>query len=209
MPSLQSTLDNARAALLSQRNGEGYWEGELSNSSLSTATAIVALHCVNPSEYANYINRGIDHLLKAQNDDGGWGDTSLSFSNISTSVLCWAALNLLSNNNKDCINRANTYITKQAGSTKPDAIANAITARYGKDRTFAVPILMMCAICGCLGEKREAWKRVTPLPYELTLFPHSFFAALRLPVVSYALPALIAIGYARARKMHHPLSRFA
>ena len=56
---------------------------------------------------------------------------------------------------------------------------------------------MCCAICGRLGPERKAWKRVKPLPFELAVFPHRFFAALRLPVVSYALPALIAIGYAR------------
>jgi squalene-hopene/tetraprenyl-beta-curcumene cyclase len=38
---------------------------------------------------------------------------------------------------------------------------------------------------------------VLPLPFELAAFPRSWFGALRLPVVSYALPALIAIGYAR------------
>ena len=56
---------------------------------------------------------------------------------------------------------------------------------------------MLCAICGRLGDERERWKRVLPLPFELSAFPRSWFAALQMPVVSYALPALIAIGYAR------------
>ena len=43
-----------------------------------------------------------------------------------------------------------------------------------------------------------------PLPFELAVFPPAWFAALRLPVVSYALPALIAVGY--ARHVHAPLA---
>jgi squalene-hopene/tetraprenyl-beta-curcumene cyclase len=85
-----------------------------------------------------------------------------------------------------------------------DALARAIIARYGKDRTFSVPILTMCALAGRFGAGRDAWKHVIPLPFELAACPHSWFAALRLPVVSYALPALIAIGQARH---HHSPSR--
>jgi squalene-hopene/tetraprenyl-beta-curcumene cyclase len=43
---------------------------------------------------------------------------------------------------------------------------------------------------------------VLPLPFELAALPHHWFAAVRLPVVSYALPALIAIG--QARHVHRP-----
>jgi squalene-hopene/tetraprenyl-beta-curcumene cyclase len=45
----------------------------------------------------------------------------------------------------------------------------------------------------------DGWRRVQALPFELAALPHQFFAALRLPVVSYALPALIAIG----QTIHH------
>jgi len=54
---------------------------------------------------------------------------------------------------------------------------------------------MLCAICGTLGKK--GWRQVLPLPFELAAFPRKWFAILRLPVISYALPALIAIGHAR------------
>jgi squalene-hopene/tetraprenyl-beta-curcumene cyclase len=94
-----------------------------------------------------------------------------------------------------CIDRANHWIAKHVGSLDPEAIANAVIARYGKDKTFSVPILMLCSICGTLGE--EGWRRVLPLPFELAAFPRTWFGAIGLPVVSYALPALIAIGYTR------------
>ncbi|MHB1310115.1 MAG: prenyltransferase/squalene oxidase repeat-containing protein, partial [Limisphaerales bacterium] len=47
-------------------------------------------------------------------------------------------------------------------------------------------------------------RRVRPLPFELAVLPRGLFGALRLPVVSYALPALIAIG----QVIHHRAKRF-
>ena len=41
--SFEVLLANARQSLLEARNAHGYWEGELSSSALSTATAVCAL----------------------------------------------------------------------------------------------------------------------------------------------------------------------
>ena len=43
---------------------------------------------------------------------------------------------------------------------------------------------------------------IPQLPFELAALPHQLFGWLRLPVVSYALPALIAIG--QVRHHHRP-----
>ena len=98
-----------------------------------------------------------------------------------------------------------------AGSLEPEALAAAITRRYGKDRTFSVPILTHCALCGRLGSGAEAWRLIPQLPFELAALPHAWFKWLRLPVVSYALPALIAIGQVRHRRRptRNPLTRLA
>ena len=197
---LSESLQNARRALLAERNEAGHWEGELSTSALSTATAVVALHCVDPEKHAALISGGLAWLVENQNDDGGWGDTVLSFSNISTTLLCWSALNLDRGEYRSAVRKAEYWIRDYAGSLDPGRIAEVVSARYGKDRTFSVPILMLCAICGRLGPGNSGWRHVIPLPFELAVFPRSWFAALRLPVVSYALPALIAIGNARFRK---------
>ena len=74
----------------------------------------------------------------------------------------------------------------------------AVVSRYGKDKTFSVPILMLCSLCGTLGEK--PWRHVIALPFELAALPRTWFGAIGLPVVSYALPALIAIGHVRFQK---------
>jgi len=198
----EETLRATRRRLLAERTGAGHWEGELSTSALSTATAIVALSLVDETGHAAVVRAGADWLVGHQNGDGGWGDTTRSFSNISTTLLCWSALTRTNPDAEETLARAERWIGAVAGGTDPGTLCHRVTARYGKDRTFAVPILMMCAICGRLGEPREAWRRVLPLPFELAAFPRSWFAALQLPVVSYALPALIAIGH--ARNVHAP-----
>lgn len=197
-PDLLRQLDQAIAAtqarLLALRNERGFWEGELSSSALSTATAIVALSLVDAEPHGARIEHGTRWLEEHQNADGGWGDTAISKSNLSTTLLCWSALRLAARRSP-AIARADAWIRERVGSLEPDAIARAVIARYGKDKTFSVPILMLCTICGTMGE--GAWRRVLPLPFELAALPREWFGAIGLPVVSYALPALIAIGHAR------------
>lgn len=198
---MTSFLANARRALLDLRNEEGHWEGELSTSALSTATAVSALMLVDREKHRELIEGGLRWLSDNQNDDGGWGDTIFSFSNISTTLLCWSTFGLAQRPDNDpTVVKTEKWVREYVGSLEPDDLAEAVAARYGQDRTFSVPILMHCALGGRLGEERDAWKRVLPLPFEIAAFPQKWFATLRMPVVSYALPALIAIGYAR---FHH------
>jgi len=197
---MDQAITNTRSHLLSLRNSSGWWEGHLSSSALSTATAIVALHKVDALAHAARIDAGGTWLVDHQNAGGGWGDTTISKSNLSTTLLCWSALRLCAPSAKESIAQAEAWIAAQVGSLQPDEICKAVVARYGKDRTFSVPILMLCALCGTLGPDAEAWRRVLALPFELAALPRTWFGAIGLPVVSYALPALIAIGYLRFNK---------
>ncbi|HOD83985.1 MAG TPA: prenyltransferase/squalene oxidase repeat-containing protein [Phycisphaerae bacterium] len=211
---MDQALAGARAALLEERVAGGHWEGELCSSALSTATAVVALAQVDREKYAAQIRAGLDWLAAHANDDGGWGDTTRSLSNISTTVLCWSAFACQSQRchpqakpggaDADVVQRAGEWIAARAGSLEPDALAAAIYARYGQDKTFSAPILSLCAIAGRLGEGRRAWRHVAQLPFELAVLPHGLFRFLNLRVVSYALPALIAIGLARHRRRPTP-----
>jgi squalene-hopene/tetraprenyl-beta-curcumene cyclase len=338
--SIARTLANARRALLDSRVAAGHWEGELSSSALSTATAVFALWvylrearspsclaaslarrgpllvpndagprpesetavgrqgeavALSPSpgtpgdakvpleapslalprstgggNFGNkvppdsgksvpsadptgialrssingLIRNGAAWLAAHQNADGGWGDTTDSISNISTTALCWAALSNAGGTEaeKQAVLRAEAALAVFVGSAlrtvssgtdesvrsdpgnsfgpdvpacgfdaktqagrpchgplDPAALAEAIARRYGKDRTFSVPILTFCALAGRLGPADRAWKLVPQLPFELAALPQSWFRLARMPVVSYALPALIAIGHVR----HH------
>jgi squalene-hopene/tetraprenyl-beta-curcumene cyclase len=206
-----------RAALLTERNAQGHWTGELSPSALSTATAVCALatvaHQTGETQYDGQIQQGLQWLATHANADGGWGDTTRSFSNISTTTLGWAAFGSVKGADeqyRNTVAAAEKWLTQKTGGVTPDKLVPAIVQRYGKDRTFSVPILTMCAIAGRLGIGKAAWKHVLPLPFELAALPAKFYAAARLPVVSYALPALIAIGQVRHDRLptRNPITRF-
>ena len=195
---------SARAALLRARTGDGHWEGRLSTSALSTATAVIALATAarhdsgrrsHSGVVRQLIERGAAWLAAHANTDGGWGDTPDSRSNISTTALAWGALNVATSTPAidAAARKAEAWLTYVAGGVDGGSLRRALDARYGSDRTFSVPILTALAIAGRL----RSWRHVAQLPFELAAAPHQLFASLRLPVVSYALPALIAIGQVR------------
>ena len=203
---LEQTLANAREKLRAARTHAAHWEGELSSSALSTATAVCALAMLDrvtqQGRPSPLVRAGAAWLCANQNADGGWGDTCDSPSNISTTTLAWAALGMRGPDATECkatIERAEAWLRTRTGDLTPAALARTIAPIYGEDRTFSAPILTLCALAGRFGAGRDAWGHVPPLPFELAALPRNWFAALGLPVVSYALPALIAIGQAH----HH------
>jgi squalene-hopene/tetraprenyl-beta-curcumene cyclase len=208
---LEHAYQIALARLLAERTSEGYWVGELSTSALSTATAVSALSLVRKATsttepFDTLIHDGLSWLATHQNADGGWGDTVKSFSNISTTMLARAAFHLAgaAAEHARVLTQADDYTRRHFGAS-PEQQAEAVRARYGKDRTFAVPILTTCALAGLV-----QWNEVPSLPFELACFPQSWFRFLRLRVVSYALPALIAIGQCvwHHRRPRNPIARF-
>ena len=201
---LEAAAQQASQELLAARTAAGHWQGELSSSALSTATAISALALVRqhaPAEREELpddqvldelIQRGLDYLAGQQNEDGGWGDTSLSYSNIATSMLVQAARQLAGSADPESASwqAAEQYLDSQGRSA-------GLAQRYGQDKTFAVPILTNAALAGM-----AEWREVSPLPFELACFPQALYRLLKMPVVSYAIPALVAIG--QARYYHRP-----
>ncbi len=195
---VRPVLDRLRTELLSERTAGGHWEGQLSPSALSTATAISALSAVTiqdasvgeAARWRDRITRGMRYLIHQQNVDGGFGDTDRSHSNIATSYLVLAASALADQAAgvslpADQLERLKSYI-RESGEI------DALRRRYGKDKTFVVPILTNLAIAGLV-----PWDWVPRLPFEAAVFPQSMYRLLRMPVVSYAIPALVAIGQAR------------
>ncbi len=192
---LQAVINSLETELFNRRNNDGYWEGRLSSSALSTATAVFALAVVDREKYDVLINKGVYWLCGNINDDGGWGDTIRSKSNISTTLLALTAISYINRNEHEkTIGSAQKWLTKRAGSLEPKALIKAIDQKYGDDKTFSCPILTMAALGGVLGSNVKIWDNIKALPFELAAFPQSWFRFLGLPVVSYALPALIAIG---------------
>lgn len=197
-----------RSELLDERTANGSWEGRLSSSALATATAISALAeykthsrnpCISEQRLTDLIARGAAWCLARQNEDGGWGDTDVSHSNIATTMLVVSAIRLSglkSSRIAYAMECSDNYCRQVTGTTPTAensiALVAALKQRYGADKTFAVPILANCAIAGLL-----PWKMVPSLPCEAALVPQSLFRFVNLPVVSYAIPALVAIGQAK------------
>ncbi len=215
---LVAAYETVRVDLLDERAVAGHWIGELSTSALSTATAVSALSIVlreasaagadstqvialagSPERLSGLIARGVQYLVTHQNADGGWGDTDKSHSNIATTMLGVAALHLagVAGEHVAVLDRAEKYIASKGGIP-------GLRKRYGVDKTFAVPILTNYALAGLVD-----WDEVSPLPFELACVPQSVYRFVRMPVVSYAIPALVAIGQARhvSRPSWNPLLR--
>jgi squalene-hopene/tetraprenyl-beta-curcumene cyclase len=206
---LTAAYERAKADLLAERTPDGHWVGELSSSALATATAVSALAIVEgrrskvesrnpedptfdlrPSTFDSLIARGVAYLARQQNPDGGFGDTDLSHSNIATTYLVVAALHLAgaADQHSDLLKRANAYIASKGG-------LDGLRKRYGIDKTFVVPIMTNLALAGLID-----WRAIDPLPFELACVPQAWYRFVGMPVVSYAIPALVAIGQAR---YHH------
>ncbi|MEI7902173.1 MAG: prenyltransferase/squalene oxidase repeat-containing protein, partial [bacterium] len=199
MDKLREAYGELREKVLALRDGAtGVWTGELSSSALGTALAISALGADSETD-RTLARAGAAWLAAHANADGGWGDTPESASNLSTTLIAAAALRGSGGRGQGSgfrvqEERAEAWIAARAGSLDPEAVASALTRVYGADRTFAVPILAYLAMCG---EEDDAWLSVPPLPFLLALLPQGLYRFFRLQVVSYALPALIAVGLCR------------
>lgn len=218
---LLAAYQTARRDLLARRKAAGHWTGRLCSSALATATALSALALVSRSTAdpdrrracTQAIRAGMAYLRKAQNPDGGFGDTDRSFSNVAATMLVRAAFALAATAGQEIasgpkaaestaatgpedqalIQRADAYLASHGG-------LDAVRRRYGDDQTFAAPILANAALAGLVD-----WSEVPALPFELACLPHGWLPRVGLPVVSYAIPALVAIG--QARFFHAPPGR--
>src|SRR4051812_25015462 len=96
---LQAAYERAKRDLLDARGPHGHWEGELASSALATATAVSALALVHKhavrresrqesdaADLQSMIDAGVKYLAGQQNEDGGFGDTDKSLSNIATTL---------------------------------------------------------------------------------------------------------------------------
>ncbi len=210
---LSAAYETARCDLLAESAPSGHWIGQLSGSALATATAISALAIVErqaptiggrfadearEGRLSELIMASVHWLADHQNPDGGWGDTDRSLSNIATTMLVRSAfaLTAVPADHPGILERADAYIKRNGG-------VRGLRRRYGRDKTFAVPILTNAALAGLV-----PWRKVPALPFELACFPQRLWKFLRLPVVSYAVPALVAIGQARYfhRKPWNPIA---
>ncbi len=198
--SLDTRIHTAIEILLNDltvaKQNQPNWTGKLSDSALSTATAVSALsvcrQTTGTDRFDSMITKGSIWLSKSQNADGGFGDTDRSLSNIATTLLVLAAWELSGDSQQysEQVQRAWGFVDRLGRW-------DGLRKRYGKDKTFVVPIMTNCAIAGLID-----WKQIPTLPFEAAALPQSWYRFAKMPVVSYAVPALVAIG--QAQFVHNP-----
>lgn len=200
--------EKVRSELLGERTVGGHWVGEPASSPLATATAISALvlahsgsgigptrdHPNSPkrwsvpdvlqSDLSELLVESLHWLAQRQNEDGGWSDTEGGRSSVAATMLVRAAFRLTGVPAKyeGLTEQAERFITAQGGIA-------SLRSRYGKDKSLTAPILANSALAGLV-----PWRQVPALPFELACLPRHWYPRLRLPVVSYAIPVLVAIG---------------
>jgi squalene-hopene/tetraprenyl-beta-curcumene cyclase len=189
---IEEMIKSLRQDLLDRQSPGGLWRGDLSASAISTSTAVFALSVIDKDRYAAYIEAGVKWLCTTMLPDGCWGDTPESKANMTATLLSYAALFSLNAAPEE----TKTYLSKHFGNADDEQIVKGVLKYYGKDLTFSLPILVMCASAGVI----TRWDAIPHLPFELAVLPQRFFRFLNLPVVSYAIPALIAVGILRHRK---------
>lgn len=191
---LQKKFRELAERLISEQNEDGFWTGELSASALSTAVAIVSLKIAGNNADQKRIEAGYSWLRHNINADGGYGDTRDSVSNVSTTLLCYAAVSYCcEGENGDLLLKSmGKWLSAQGITPDPSTITKSVLKFYGNDYTFSIPILSMLVVCGVIPVKSAG--RIPGLPFELTLLPASLYRFFNLRVVSYALPALIGVG---------------
>ena len=185
-------IADVQARLKACRKQGQMWRGNLSSSAISTSVSIFALHKIDAEAFAQHIERGKEWLLHTMQRDGSWGDSVESPSNMTATLLSYTSLYALG----AAPEQTERYLEKHFGGIDDEHIVRGVLDYYGKDLTFSVPILVMCAMAGIVKD----WNRIPPFPFELTILPQRFFRFLQLPVVSYAIPALIAVGIVRFRR---------
>lgn len=189
---LKEMQADAFERLRKSRSEDGMWRGKLSSSAISTSVSVFALQRIDSIKYKYEIDRGVEWLRSTMKEDGSWGDSVESPSNMTATLLTYVSMYAVGKASE----KTRAFLNGKFGGDTEEVLIKGVLDYYGKDLTFSVPILMMCALAGVVSN----WKKIPPFPFELATLPQRFFRYLNLPVVSYAIPALIAIGICQMKK---------
>ena len=189
---IEEMIGTLREELMRRKPEGRIWRGGLSSSAISTSVSVFALYVIDKEKYASCIEGGMAWLKATMKPDGSWGDTVESPSNMTATLLTYASLCAVDTPPQ----KAKEYLTEKFGGLSDQHVIKGVLAYYGSDLTFSAPILVMCALAGII----SSWDEIPQLPFEVSVLPQKMFRFFQLPVVSYAIPALIAVGILRYKK---------
>lgn len=187
---------NLQKFLLARRGADGFFESRLSDSAVSTAVACVALEVAGEQRFAVEIQAARAWLVSHRNRDGLYGDSPESPANLTATFLAYVALSR-AKQFEDELATAKNWLLGYFGDFSFAAVRRGLLKEYGKDLTFSVPILALATAAEFFDDQKEAWRSMPKFPFEAVLLPETLFKYLNLPVVSYAIPALISVGLAQ------------
>ena len=189
---IEKMMVEVQTRLLESRKPGCMWRGRLSSSAISTAVSLFALYLIDKQKYASFIRKGADWLKQTVKAEGAWGDSAESPANMTATLLSYAALYAVDKPPYE----VKAYLNSKFGGESEEQLIKGVLNYYGSDLTFSVPILSMCGLAGVISQ----WSKIPQFPFELAILPQKLFRFLQLPVVSYAIPALIAVGILRYKK---------
>lgn len=189
---IDEMITEVKGRLINARKPGEMWRGHLSSSAISTSVSVFALYLIDREKYSSYIVKGASWLKNTMTEDGAWGDSEESPANMTATLLSYAALYAVDTPPQ----KVRSYLQDKLGGDSEDQLIKGVLNYYGTDLTFSIPILSMCGLAGLISQ----WNKIPPLPFELAVLPQKLFRFLQLPVVSYAIPALIAVGILRYKK---------
>lgn len=189
---IDEMITEVKGRLINARKPGEMWRGHLSSSAISTSVSVFALYLIDREKYSSYIVKGASWLKNTMTEEGAWGDSEESPVNMTATLLSYAALYAVDTPPQ----KVRNYLQDKLGGDSEDQLIKGVLNYYGTDLTFSVPILSMCGLAGLISQ----WNKIPPLPFELAVLPQKLFRFLQLPVVSYAIPALIAVGILRYKK---------
>ena len=89
---IDAIISDLTERLKAQRTKGQMWRGELSSSAISTSVAAFALYKIDAERYKERIDQAVEWLLSTMTEDGSWGDTPESPSNMTATLLSYTSL---------------------------------------------------------------------------------------------------------------------
>ena len=172
-----AAADAARRFLFSQQHEEGYWCGELEADTTLESDYIV-LHTLLGTGNPERIRKAANHILRHQNEDGGWSIYLGGPSNVSASVKAYFGLKLAGYKaDHPALVKARKRILELGGATQVNTFTKIYLCFFGQYDYMSVPAV----------------------PPEIVLFPNWFWFNIY-EISSWSRGILVPLSIAYAKK---------
>jgi squalene-hopene/tetraprenyl-beta-curcumene cyclase len=176
-------IDGARQFLFSQQDEEGFWCGEL-EADTTLESDYILLHTLLGTGNPDRFRKAANHILRQQNEDGGWSIFAGGPSNISASVKAYFGLKLAGYSaDHSALANARKKILDMGGVTEVNTFTKIYLCFFGQYDYDAVPAI----------------------PPEIVLFPNWFWFNIY-EISAWSRTILVPLSIAYAKKPFKKIS---